>query len=79
MKILQTFHTFTFIKRIFLLLLLFAFTNQVEAQIYVNQNATGVNNGTSWTDAFTDLQPALAAATTGTQIYIAKGTYKPTQ
>ena len=26
---------------------------------YVKQNATGMNNGLSWHDAFTDLQPAL--------------------
>ncbi len=54
---------------------LFAFTGSV---IYVNQAAAGANNGRSWTDAFTDLQSALAAACSGIEIWVAAGTYKPT-
>ena len=48
--------------------------------IYVDQNATGNNNGTSWTDAFIDLQDALAAAAilSNKNIFIAAGNYKPT-
>lgn len=46
--------------------------------IYVNKSAAGNNDGTSWTDAYTDLQPAIAAAISGTQIWVAAGTYKPT-
>jgi len=38
----------------------------------------GANNGTSWTDAFTDLQSALASACPGiTEIWVAAGIYKP--
>ena len=46
--------------------------------IYVDQNASGLNNGSSWTNAFTDLQSALATATPGYEIWVAAGTYKPT-
>ncbi len=47
--------------------------------VYVNANATGGNNGTSWADAFTELQTALSnLCTSVTEIWVAQGTYKPT-
>src|SRR5262249_43945035 len=47
---------------------------------YVNQNASGpVHDGTSWSTAFTDLQAALAAAQSGSEIWVAKGRYIPSQ
>lgn len=46
---------------------------------HVNGAATGGNSdGTSWQDAFTDLQDALAVAGVGDSIWVAKGTYRPT-
>lgn len=48
-----------------------------QAVIYVNDDAAGANNGSSWEDAYTDLQAALFLATSGNQIWVATGTYKP--
>ncbi|HLF62127.1 MAG TPA: T9SS type A sorting domain-containing protein [Saprospiraceae bacterium] len=45
---------------------------------YVKASATGTNEGSSWTDAFTDLQSALDVAASGDQICVAAGTYFPT-
>ncbi len=46
---------------------------------YVNHAATGANNGSSWADAFNNLQDAIDAAPPGYQIWVAKGVYRPTQ
>jgi hypothetical protein len=43
----------------------------------VNHAAAGANNGTSWGDAYTQLQTALAGSTSGDEIWVAAGTYKP--
>jgi hypothetical protein len=45
---------------------------------YVDAAATGNNDGSSWHDAFADLQDALAVAATGDEIWVAAGLYKPT-
>ncbi|MFZ2900315.1 MAG: T9SS type A sorting domain-containing protein [Saprospiraceae bacterium] len=46
---------------------------------YVNHAATGANTGLSWEDAFNDMQDAIAVAQYGDHIWVAKGTYYPTQ
>jgi hypothetical protein len=47
--------------------------------LFVNHNATGSINGSSWADAFTNLQSALNSTCPDiTQIWVAAGTYKPT-
>jgi predicted outer membrane repeat protein len=45
--------------------------------IFVDDTATGADNGTSWTDAFVSLSDALAVAVPGSQIRVAAGLYVP--
>ncbi len=47
--------------------------------IFIDENATGANNGSSWADAYTKLQDALSIAVQGDRIWVAAGTYKPDQ
>ncbi|CCI03907.1 Cadherin [Microcystis aeruginosa PCC 9443] len=53
-------------------------TTAVSRVLYVRTGAGGSNSGTSWTDAYTSLQDALAAAQSGDKIWVTAGTYKPT-
>ena len=46
--------------------------------VYVDSSATGANNGSSWADAYTNLQSALAGIVPNTTVLLAKGTYFPT-
>ena len=45
--------------------------------VYVDHQASGLNNGTSWVDAFTDLSTALELADEYSEIWVAAGTYFP--
>jgi len=47
-------------------------------RVYVSASASGANDGSSWTDAYTDLQSALSIVSSGDEVWVAAGTYKPT-
>ena len=66
-------------KKLLLSVILFSVGIISYGQIYVNINATGANNGTSWADAYTDLHSATFNATSGQMIWVAAGIYTPTR
>ena len=45
---------------------------------YVDTNAVGTNDGSSWANAYQRLEEAIDAAAPGDTIWIAQGTYRPT-
>lgn len=47
--------------------------------IYVNQLAAGNENGSSWNNAFRNLQKAFDVSEPNDEIWVAKGVYKPTK
>jgi len=53
-----------------------SFTSETPA-LRVKENATGLNTGATWADAFTDFQSALAIAQAGSEIWVAAGRYQP--
>jgi hypothetical protein len=47
------------------------------SRYYVDHTATGTNDGSSWANAFTAFQSAVAAAGTGDTVLVAAGTHMP--
>jgi len=44
---------------------------------YVDIDATGGSNGSTWADAFTDFQDGIDLAVSGIEVWVAEGTYLP--
>ncbi len=63
----------------FILFLVFIICTSMNyaSTIYVYNAAGGNNDGSDWDNAYTSLQSALNTASSGDNIWIAKGTYKP--
>ncbi len=60
----------------------FCFNNSGITRLYVDIDANGANDGSSWTNAFNNLQDAIHAATICDaieELWVAEGTYLPTQ
>jgi hypothetical protein len=55
------------------------FTVTVIDVVFVDENATGSNDGSSWINAFNHLKDALDAADSDDEIWVAQGIYKPDQ
>lgn len=64
----------------FTFIILLLLSNTVFATTYyVDAEAQGTNTGTSWANAFTNLQMAINASSNGDQIFVKAGTYYPNQ
>ncbi len=62
-------------KQFLLFACLSIFTLGLNAQVFVDADATGTGDGTSWANAYTNLNDALLAAAAGSEVWIADGTY----
>jgi probable HAF family extracellular repeat protein len=57
----------------------FLMTPLVPKTIYVDPDAGGANNGSSWADAYNYIQDALMMVLDGDEIRVAQGVYRPDQ
>lgn len=62
-------------KQFLLFAFLSVFSLSLSAQVFVDADAMGTGDGTTWADAYTNLNDALLAAAPGASVWIADGTY----
>lgn len=68
-------------KKLYFLILLALSAHSLSAQTirYVKPVAEGAQDGSSWTNASSDLQAMINASASGDEVRVAAGTYKPTE
>lgn len=68
------------LEKLFLTCIFTCFALFVSAQgiIYVDADASGNNDGTSWQNAYVNLSQAIEAAESGDEVWVAAGIYYPT-
>ena len=59
-------------KALFTLFIIFIMHGSSDAQVFVKFVATGANNGSSWTDAYSNLQSAIDNTPENGQIWVAR-------
>lgn len=64
--------------QLILIFLLCISMNLYAKKIYVKSDANGLKNGTSWQNAYSDLQKAIQKSNKGDVIWVGQGTYYPT-
>lgn len=64
-------------KNLLVFLLVIISVHSYSQIIYVKHDANGLNNGTSWQNAYVDLSTAINSSSSG-QIWVAQGVYTPT-
>ncbi|HEU5166110.1 MAG TPA: choice-of-anchor Q domain-containing protein, partial [Chitinophagaceae bacterium] len=64
-------------RKLFVLLLFFCSINVFAKTLHVKTTFSGLNNGTSWVNAFFNLQAAIDSAKNGDTIKVAAGLYRP--
>jgi len=57
------------------LICMVADSSEAQSVLYVNSSAPAGGNGSSWSSAFQSVQKAVSAANSGTEIWVAAGTY----
>jgi predicted outer membrane repeat protein len=70
-------HSHSYLSLVLLTFLALVSTEVSATRYYVDLSATGSNTGSSWTNAYTSLQSAIASAASGDEVWVATGIYYP--